>query len=97
MDALKIPLQFVGGSLAVLSDTSDEYYAQLIATTIQIAPGELVLQPSYGVASPVFDNVAMASFAQTAAQFLPEVNIIDVLTKPNDNGEVRLLIQFERR
>lgn len=97
MDALKFPLQFTGGSLAVLSDETDEYYAQLIATTMQIAPGELILQPEYGVASPEFDTVAMASFAQTVAQFLPEVDIVETLIKPGDDGIVRLVVQFERR
>lgn len=97
MDALKIPLQFKGGSLVTLSDDTDDYYAQLIATTMQIAPGELILQPGFGVASPEFDTVAMASFAQTVAQFIPEVDIVETLTKPGDDGVVRLVVQFERR
>ena len=96
MDAIKFPLTFANGELRKLSSTSDEYYGQLIALTIQTIPGELVLRPTYGVDSPEFDSIQTAKFSQIAAQFLPEVSISGITTKPSDNGLVDIAINFER-
>jgi hypothetical protein len=96
MDSLKFPIRISGGSMQALSSDSDEYYAQLIALTVQTRPGELILRPEYGIESPEFDAVQTAKFAQISAQFLPEINIFDVTTRPLDDGSVDISIAFER-
>ena len=96
MDALKFPLSIVNGSFQTISSEDDAFYGQLIALTVQTQPGELILRPTYGVASPEFDAVQTAKFAQLSAQFIPEVNNFDVTTKPLDDGSVDISIGFER-
>jgi len=74
----------------------DEFYAQLLATTMQILPGELILRPQYGVRSPEFDAAQTAQFAQLAAQFIPEIQVTDIVTGPLDDGKVKISVEFER-
>lgn len=96
MDSLKFPLTISNGGFRLVSSSEDTYFGQLIALTVQTRPGELILRPNYGVESPEFDSLQTAKFAQIASQFLPEVSISDITTKPLDDGTVDIAISFER-
>lgn len=96
MIAFRFPLRFANGNIGTVSMADDEFFAQLLASTMQILPGELILRPEFGVQSPEFDAVQTAQFAQLAAQFIPEIQISDVITDRLDNGQVKIAVDFER-
>lgn len=97
MDSMRIPISFVGGQVQKVVDGTDEYYAQLLALTAQIRPGELVLTPDYGVADPAFSEEAKKQLAFVAGAFIPEIVLTGVELAQNDNGEVGISISFARR
>lgn len=96
MISFTFPLQFFNGSIGVVSQDDDRFFAQLLAVTMQTLPGELPLRPEYGVKSPLFDAEQTAKFAQLAAQFIPEIRVLDIVSGPADDGFVAISVDFER-
>jgi hypothetical protein len=97
MDSFKIPLQFKGGQIEKVVDGTDEYYAQLLALTAQILPGELLLTPEYGCPDPAFSEEAKQQLAFTAGAFIPEIVLESVDIEDSDDGKSRISIGFARR
>lgn len=97
MDTLVFPLKFVNGSAQKIVDGTDEYYAQLLAITIQIRPGELPLTPYYGVEDPAFDDETKNVLATSAAFFIPEIDVQDVQITETDSGSSSLKFSFTVR
>lgn len=97
MDTLAFPLKFVNGSVQKIVDGSDQYFAQLLAVTIQIKPGELPLTPYYGVEDPAFDDETKSVLASSAAFFIPEIDIQDIQISETDSGFSRLKFSFTVR
>lgn len=97
MDSFKIPMKFRNGDVEKVVDNTDEYYAQLLALTVQILPGELPLTPDYGVADPVFSQEAKEQLAFTAGAFIPEIFLESVDIQDDVNGRSRIAIGFARR
>jgi len=97
---LKLPISFKSdGSMSVVVEGSDEYYATLLSNTLQIEVGELPISQLYGVKDPSFNTKSVVnSFVKQAAQFIQEINILDVASEtPADSGEVSVGIKFEVR
>ena len=97
MDTLRFPIQFINGSVKKLTDLSDEYYAQLLALSIQILPGELPLAPTYGIEDPTFQAVLTRDLAFTAGAFIPEIIIDRVQIEQNETGQVEVGLSFFQR
>lgn len=97
MDTLQFPIQFVNGSVKTVTDLSDEYFAQLLALSIQILPGELPLTPTYGIEDPTFQAVLTRDLAFTAGAFIPEIIIDKVQTSQNETGQVEIGLSFFQR
>jgi len=97
MDSLRVPFRFVNGGIEKLTDGSDEYYAQLLALTCQIRPGELPLTPDYGAADPVFSEEGKKQLAFTAGAFISEIALTAVDINQDDLGRVGIAISFARR
>jgi hypothetical protein len=96
MDSFKIPMRFRNGDVEKVVDGTDDYYAQLLALTIQILPGELPLTPQYGVADPVFDEEAKEQLAFIAAAFIPEIILDSVDIEDDPSGRSRIVIAFSQ-
>lgn len=94
MDTIALPISFRFGAFEKYEDGSDEYYAHILALTMQIEPGELPITSSYGCYSPLFDNSAIANLAVTAAQFIPEIDIIDVQGTDSGYGDIQVDVSF---
>lgn len=94
MDTIALPISFRFGGFEKYADGTDEYYAHILAMTMQIEPGELPITTNYGCYSPLFDNSAIANFAVTAAQFIPEIDIIDVEGTDNGFGDIQIEVSF---
>lgn len=97
MDTFRVPIRFTSGEIEKIQDDTDEYYAQLLALTTQIIPGELPLIPDYGVADPVFSQEAKEQLAFNAGAFIPEIIIDNVELNQNVDGTARIVIGFTRR
>lgn len=97
MDSFKIPFQFKNGEIEKVVDQTDEYYAQLLALTAQILPGELPLTPEYGVPDPAFSEEAKQQLAFTAGAFIPEIVLQSVDIEDGVDGRSRISIGFARR
>lgn len=87
----------MSGRIETVVDGTDEYYAQLLALTCQIRPGELPLTPDYGAADPVFSEQAKKQLAFTAGAFIPEIALTSVDITQDDAGKVGIGISFGRR
>lgn len=97
MDTLKFPIEFLNGEVKKLTDSGDEYFAQLLALSIQIVPGELPLTPTYGIEDPTFDSSLTRDLAFTAGAFIPEIFVEQANVRQNENGEVQVVLSFAKR
>jgi hypothetical protein len=97
MDTLRFPIQFYNGSIRKLTDFTDDYYAQLLALSIQIIPGELPLTPTYGVEDPTFQIALTRDLAFTAGAFIPEITIDSVQISQTESGVVEIGLGFRQR
>ena len=96
MDTIAIPVKFEGGALQTHVEGSDAYYAHLLAFALQTEQGELLLNPSFGIVDPTFDEDLTFQMALVAAQYIPEVTVGKIAPKADDQGRVSLQVQFER-
>ena len=98
MDTLAIPLRFANGLGETLIDGSDEYYAELLSRLLQIEPGEFPISIYFGIDDPTFSGLNKASLVELAAQFIPEIDITEIVNTIDEEniGEEDLLIYFER-
>lgn len=96
MDTMAIPVKFEGGSIRTIAEASDEYYAHLLAFALQTEEGELILNPSFGIQDPIFDEDLTFQMSLVAAQYVPEVSVIGVVDQPNSQGVARIKVIFER-
>lgn len=97
MDTLRFPIQFHNGSVKKVTDSTDEYYAQILALSIQILPGELPLTPTYGIEDPTFQSALTRDLAFTAGAFIPEIIIDRVQLQQNETGQVEIGLSFSQR
>jgi hypothetical protein len=97
MDSMRIPINFVGGQVQKVVDGTDEYYAQLLALTAQIRPGELILTPDYGSSDPAFNEEAKKQLAFIAGAYIPEIVLTGVEITQDNSGEVGISVSFARR
>ena len=95
MDSLRFPLRFEkNGEISKLADGGDEFFAQILALTAQIQPGELPLTPKFGVTDPTFDQSLTRQLSLNAAAQIPEVFIRTSQVRVSENGETEIDIQF---
>lgn len=94
MDTISLPISFRQGDFEKHTDGTDEYYAHILALTMQIEPGELPITAEYGCYSPIFDNRSIANLAVTAAQFVPEIDLVDVDLLDFNDGQIRIDVSF---
>jgi hypothetical protein len=97
MDTFRFPIQFYNGSVKKLTDLTDDYYAQLLALSIQIIPGELPLTPTYGIEDPTFQAALTRDLAFTAGAFIPEIMIDNVQISETESGVVEIGLGFRQR
>ena len=90
-------MRFRQGAVEKLDDGSDAYYAQMLALAIQILPGELGLNPQYGVEDPTFSDVLTRDLAFTAGAYIPEITIDTADISVDENGQARVNINFRQR
>ena len=95
MDSLRFPVRFTSnGEAQKLTEGSDEFFAQLLALTAQIQPGELPLQPTYGVTDPTFQETLTKQLSLNAAAQIPEVFVRTSNVVISESGETQIDIQF---
>ena len=94
MDTIALPLSFRQGYFEKYTEGTDEYYGFLLSMAMQIEPGELPITVNYGCYSPLFNNQAISNLAIAAAQFVPEIDIVDVNILNVGEGQVRIDVAF---
>lgn len=96
MDAISHPFRFVAGRVARVPRESDEFAAQRIAAAIQTRPLELPINPTFGSIDPEFSTFDTAGLMLTASNFLADVQIDDIVQEYDDDGRVKVTVQFTR-
>lgn len=94
MDTISLPISFRQGYFEKFQDGTDEYYAFLLSMAMQIEPGELPITVNYGCYSPLFNNQAITNLAIAAAQFVPEIDLVDVDVVSLGGGQVQIDVSF---
>lgn len=95
MDTIKFPISFDKGSIALLSDGSNEMYSQIIAILCQTERGEFLLEPTYGVADSTFDTFHKSDIFRLLSIYWPEISVNNILiSEPDNNGRRRVTIDF---
>jgi hypothetical protein len=80
MDTIKFPMSFDKGRIGYLVEGSRDYYAQALSLAIQITPGQLPLEPIYGIKDSTFATFNKSALIQLAAYFWPEIVINDAVS-----------------
>ena len=94
MDTISLPISFRQGYLEKYTQGTDEYYAFLLSMAMQIEPGELPITVNYGCFNPLYDNRAIANLAVASAQFVPEIDLVDVNVVSVADGQVKIDVSF---
>lgn len=97
MDTFKLPFRFRGGEVEKWRDGTDDYFSHLLALSLQIMPGELPINPQFGVEDPSFNESLTRDLAFTAGAFIPEIIVNTASIVPGDNGQTRINIDFTQR
>lgn len=97
MDTFKFPMRFLNGQVEKFVDGSNDYYAHLLAMSMQILPGELPLNPDFGVEDPTFEDSLTRDLAFTAGAFIPEIIVDSAELELQQNGLTRVNIAFSQR
>lgn len=97
METITLPPKIISGRLKTAADGSDEYYAHLLSFIMLIEPGEFVLNPTFGVGAPEFDEDQIEVFALQAAQYVPEIRVTQTTPQYNDQGRVDIGVSFVQR
>lgn len=97
MDTFKFPIRFRNREIEKIVDNTDDYYAHLLALSMQVIPGELPLNPDFGIEDPTFDDSLTRDLAFTAGAFIPEIIIDSAEIALNEGGQVKVNIAFSRR
>lgn len=96
MNTLSVPFRFTqNGSAAQHDEGSDSYYAHILSNVLQTEPGELALDSSFGTEDPVFQRISRASIVEMAAKYVPEIQVTDISTIIDDNGNEQVVISFQ--
>lgn len=96
---MRMPFKFSKLSnyaIETIDDTSDEYFATLLANAMQIEAGELPLSTFFGVKDPSFDERATKSIVADASAYIPEITITKVISETNNDGTVNVSVKFTR-
>jgi len=98
MTTLKFPLEYdQNGSLVVLEDGTDDFYAQLLSISALTEPGTFPYSPEFGVFDPSFRVVNRGVFMIQASRFVPEVEILEAEGELSENtGTTSLRVKFRR-
>jgi len=87
MDTLKFPLTFTNGrEFQKLRQGTDDYIRQMISVCLLTEPFVLPLTPDFGTADPSFLTVNPSSLMINVNKFIPEVTIVSVDTKLNEEA-----------
>lgn len=97
MDTLKFPIRFRQGEVEKLTEGNDDFYAQLLALSLQIVPGELPLTPQFGVEDPTFSPALTRDLAFTAGAFIPEIIVDTAQIVTDETGVSRVNLSFRQR
>lgn len=97
MDTLKFPFRFRTGGIEKIAEGTDDYYAHLLALCLQIVPGELPLNPQYGVEDATFSDSLTRDLAFTAGAFIPEIIVETAQISLDASGRSRINIAFTQR
>jgi len=97
VDTFKFPIRFRNREIEKIVDNTDDYYAHLLALSMQVIPGELPLNPDFGIEDPTFDDSLTRDLAFTAGAFIPEIIIDSAEIALNEDGQVKVNIAFSRR
>jgi len=97
MDTMKVPIRFRNGGVEKFADQTDEFFAHLLALSVQIIPNELPLSPQFGVEDPTFNDTLTRDLAFTAGAFIPEITISRARVNVGLGGRTSVDIAFDRR
>ena len=75
MDALSFPFRFISNKAVVISDVSEEYNAQLIASAIMTRKTELPISGDFGSTDPEFSYFDQADLIRTVNNYIQTCRI----------------------
>jgi hypothetical protein len=96
MDMIKFPVKFDRSGFQKHRDGSEDYYAQLLTISILTEPRTHVFSPRFGVLDPSFRGIDRGVFILNSARFVPEVQITNLNTNINTNGN-EMKVEFSFR
>lgn len=98
MTTLKFPLEYDdNGSLVVVEDDTDEFYAQLLSLCVMTEPNTHPFSPQFGVSDPTFRDINRGLFMIQAARFFPQIEITSADIQMNEaTGNTNLRVSFRR-
>jgi hypothetical protein len=91
MDTIKFPMSFDKGRIGYLVEGTREYYAQALSLAIQIRPGELPLEPVYGIKDTTFSTFDKSALMQLTNYFWPEIIINNAVSYFDPNRQAFLV------
>ncbi len=96
MDLLSHPFRLAGdGSVATVTDGSDDADAEAVAVLASTKRGERELAPDFGVTDPVFHELSLAELNAGLARFGPELEVTEVATTYPNDTTARTVVSYQ--
>lgn len=93
MDSIEFPIKFSNNEIKKLSDGSDDFFNQAISVLVQTVPGEMPLDPGFGIRSMEFTKPRSSIIQRAIESYYPEIAVkkIDVRQDVNNqNYNIRI-------
>ena len=95
MELIAFPFRFKpDGSVAKVTQTSDDHTAQRIYGFVKTTSGELPLALGYGLTDPVFANIELGEVEAGINLYHPDIVVDASSTKISQDGKLAVAISF---
>lgn len=87
MDSIAFPIRFSNNELKKLTQDSDDYFNQAISVLVQTVPGEMPLDPGFGVKSMEFTKPRSSIIQRAIESYYPEIAIKKIELRQDVNTQ----------
>lgn len=84
------------GTVAVLEDGTEDYYAEQLAVLVLTRPGERSMVPDFGVTDPAFDGFNDEELGAKIDMFGPPIKLSEVTTEFVNSTQQAVFLTFDR-
>ena len=96
MDSLSHPFRFAAGRAVSVVEDSDEFAAQMVASAVKTALGELPVTTDFGSLPAEFSRLDTAGVIYSLSKYHPTI-VVGSIRNTIAEAEIRVVVEFSRQ